>query len=125
MFNNLKILNVFNLYIYFTATESMKILTSQSPKILFDHFQVSGHSNRLILPQFHLESMKSKSFIFNGSKILNYFMEHAIPYFGMISLSVFKSRIKRHLLTNQSQSRTGDNEWLPCNHNIFSHITFI
>ena len=122
LFSNLKVLTIFNLYTYFTATESMKILTSQSPRLLFDYFEISGHSNRLIFPKFNLESLKSKSFIFNGSKILNYLLEHFIPYFGMISCSVFKTRLKRHLLTIQSRSRTGDNEWLPCNHNIFSDV---
>ena len=64
----------------------------------------------------------STHFRIKGSKILNYSLEHDIPYHGLISEIVFKSRLKRHLLAIQSQSRTGDSGWLPCNHDIFSDV---
>ena len=44
MFYNLKILNVFNLYTYFTAVEGMKILRNRSPKHIMDKFKTSVHS---------------------------------------------------------------------------------
>ena len=60
---------------------------------------------------------------YNGSKIINHLLECDIPYFGLISIPVFKSRLKRHLLFMQSKSRSGDEDWLQCNHDIFSDIT--
>ena len=123
LFQSLNILTVFNLYVYFTASELMKILNSNSPKPLYDFFKISAHSERCICPKFNLEFFKSKSFVFNGSKILNYLLQQDIPY-SEISNSVFKSRLKRHLITMQSQSVARDDAWLPCNHNIFSDINF-
>lgn len=123
LFQSLNILTVFNLYVYFTASELMKILNSNSPKPLYDFFKISAHSERCIYPKFNLEFYKSKSFVFNGSKILNYLLQQDIPYSG-ISNPVFKSRLKRHLITMQSQSVARDDAWLPCNHNIFSDINF-
>ena len=100
----------------------MKILKNRSPEFLQKQFTISERSNRLIYPKFKYESLKKKCFTFNCSKILNYFYDHDIPYFGIISDSVFKSRLKHHLLAIQGQSRTGDDEWLPSNHNIFSDV---
>ena len=100
----------------------MKILRDESPKLLMGNFILSERSLRLIYPKFKREFFKAKSFTFNSSKILNYLLEHDIPYHGVISEAVFKSRLKRHLLAIQSQSRTGDSGWLPCNHNIFSDV---
>ena len=121
MFQSFNVLTVFNLYVYFTASELKKILNTDSPKNLREFFTVSAHSGRIIFPKFNLEFFKSKSFVFNGSRILNYFLQQDIPFTG-ISHSVFKTRVKRHLLTIQSQSVAGDSSWLPCNHNIFSDV---
>ena len=120
-FKNLKILTVFNLYVYFTASELMKILNTNTPKLLKEYFTISTHSGRFIYPKFNLEYYKTRSFVFNGSKILNHLLQQDIPYTGITNFT-FKSRLKRHLLTIQSQSIAGDDGWLPCNHNIFSHI---
>ena len=120
-FKNLKILTVYNLYVYFTASELMKILTTNTPKLLSDYFITSTHSKRFIYPKFNTEYYKTKSFVFNGSKILNYLLQQDIPYTG-IKNSTFKARLKRHLLTIQGQSIARDDGWLPCNHSIFSHI---
>ena len=122
IFRSLNILTVFNLYTYFTATEAMKVISTQSPCLLFNFFQPSVRSNRLLLPKFNYESLKKKSFVYNGSKIINYLINHDIPFFGLISLPVFKIRLKRHLLTIQGRSRSGDDAWLQCNHDIFSDI---
>ena len=121
MFQSLNVLTVFNLYVYFTASELKKIMNTNSPKFLREFFTVSAHSGRFIFPKFNLEYFKSKSFVYNGSKILNYLQQQDIPFTG-ISNPVFKSRVKRHLLTIQSQSVAGDSSWLPCNHNIFSDV---
>ena len=122
MFANLKVLTVFNLFTYFTAVESMKVLRSDAPKAIVKNFTISTITSRLIFPKCKLEATKSRSFIYNGSKILNYLLDNDIPYPAIISEQVFKARLKSHLLFSQSQSRTGDVEWLPCNHSIFSYI---
>jgi hypothetical protein len=70
-----------------------------------------------------IKHFKSKSFVFNGSRIVNYLQQQDVPYSG-ISNSVFKTRLKRHLITMQSQSVARDNAWLPCNHNIYSEMNF-
>ena len=62
------------------------------------------------------------SFTYNGSRIINHLLECDIPYFGLISIPVFKSRLKRHQQFMQSKSRSGDEDWLQCNHDIFSDI---
>ena len=114
-------LNVFNLYTYMTASESMKIVTSKSPKIIFMKFNVSGRSLRLIYPLFKSTKIMNSSFVYNSSKILNHLLQNDIKYYDL-SLSVFKSRLKRHLMFVQSQSLDGDDSWLPCNHDIFSDV---
>ena len=106
-FKNLRILTVYNLYIYFTASELMKILNTNTPKLINEFFTISSRSGRFIYPKFNLEYYKTKSFIFNGSKILNYLLQQDIPY-TEITNSTFKARLKRHLLTIQSQSIAGD-----------------
>jgi len=121
IFRSLNILTVFNLYTYFTATETMKIISTGSPVHLRNNFQVSERSVRLLIPKFEHESLKRISFTYNGSKIINHLLNCDIPYYGL-SISVFKSRLKIHLLTMQSRSRPGDAEWLQCNHDIFSDI---
>merc|ERR1712025_714822 len=98
----------------------MKILLTKSPANIFNNFEVSERSIRLLIPHFKHETLKRLSFTYNGSKIINHLLECDIPYFGLISIPVFKSRLKRHLLTNQSRSRSGDEDWLQCNHDIFS-----
>ena len=123
IFRNLNILTIFNLYTYITATETVKILLTKSPINIYKNFQNSARSLRLIIPKFKHESLKRMSFIYNGSKIINHLLECDIPYFGLISIPVFKSRLKRHLLFMQSKSRSGDEDWLQCNHDIFSDIT--
>ena len=122
IFTSLRILTIFNLYTYFTAVEGMKILKTSSSRFLIDNFRISERSNLLIYPKFNFESFKAKSFTFNCSKILNYLLGYNIPYLDIISDSVFKSRLKCHLLTLQGQSRAGDDDWLPCNHDIFSSV---
>ena len=101
----------------------MKILFTNSPVNIYNNFVISDRSLRLIIPKFKHESLKRISFTYNGSKIINHLLECDIPYFGLISIPVFKSRLKRHLLFIQSQSRSGDEDWLRCNHDIFSDIT--
>ena len=100
----------------------MRILTNNVPKSLFKLFEVSERSGRLILPKFSLSKVKDNSFVFNASKILNYFYEHDIPY-HILTAAVFKSRVKKHLLKTQNLSFEGDVNWLPCNNGLFSNVT--
>jgi Mor family transcriptional regulator len=48
-------------------------------------------------------------------------MQQDIPYTG-ISIEVFKTRLKRHLMAIQSQYVAGEDYWLPCNHDIFPAV---
>ena len=104
-----------------TAIEAMKIICSKTPVTLFEKFKISPQSKRCLLPKFSLSKVKSSSFIFNSSKILNYFAQHDIKYNSLL-LTAFKKRLKNHLLFTQSFSVEGDSSWLPCNHDIFSDI---
>jgi hypothetical protein len=69
----------------------------KSPTLLSNYFNVSKRSDRLILPSFHHDSLKQKSFIYNGLKILNHLTDQDIPYMN-ISVPVFKARLKKHHL---------------------------
>ena len=122
LFSRLKILNIFNIYTYLTASEASKIINYKMPKNLKHMFVLSAHSDRLITPKFHLSLAINNSFIYNSQKILNFLLNHDIPY-NKISINTFKKRLKNHLITLQSKSIEGDDSWLPCNHDIFSSIT--
>ncbi len=114
-------LTVFNLYYYMTAMESMKIINTCIPISLYNKFKISKISNRCIVPKFSLSKIMNKSFIFNSSKILNYFIQHDIKY-NELSIDVFKKRLKRHLIFTQTLSVRREGSWLPCNHDLFSDI---
>ena len=116
-------LTIFNLYYYMTAIEAMKIIRTYIPIPVYNRFVISKASNRCIIPKFTLNKIKNRSFIFNSSKILNYFIQHDIKYYEL-SVDVFKKRLKKHLLFTQSISVKRDDCWLPCNHNLFSDIVF-
>ena len=122
IFLKLKLLTVFNMYYYYTASIAMRVLETHIPIAIFNMFIVSSRSNRMILPKLQKSSTMKSSFIFNSSKILNYFYQHDVPYY-ILSVNVFKHRIKNHLQKTQSISVNGDDSWLPCNHNLFSNIT--
>ena len=122
LFFRLKLLTISNLYIYFCGCMSMRILSQETPRNIFSLFNVSERSYRLIYPKFHSSKIKDSSFIFNASKILNYLYDHGIPYF-ILTASTFKVRLKKYLLNIQNISLKGDDNWLPCNHDIFSNIT--
>ena len=106
-----------------TAIEAMKSIRTLTPISLYNRFRVSKITSRCIIPKFSLSKIMNKSFIFNSSKVLNYFIQHDIKYYEL-SIDVFKKRLKRHLLFTQSASVNGDVWWLPCNHNLFSDIVF-
>ena len=122
LFSKLQIMTVFNLYTYMTACESMKIYKFEIPKTLFEFYEFSKISDRFIPPSFNLTTIKTKSFIFNSTKILNLLLKHDIKY-SELSVANFKLRLKKHLLHIQSKSVHGDESWLPCNHNLFSEVT--
>ena len=122
IFFKLKVLTVSNLYYYSTANSAARILCTEIPKLIYNLFEVSDRTHRLILPKFNRSSVKTNSFIFNSSKILNYLLQHDIPY-HILPLSIFKKRLKRHLQATQNLSVNGDDSWLPCNHDLFSNVT--
>ena len=101
LFKKTNILTIHNLYFYLTTTEARKILTESKPEQIYNMFTKSSRSNRLILPKFNKERYKSKSFIFNASKIANYFISNNIDLYAM-SQSTLKVNLKRYLIVKQS-----------------------
>ena len=88
IFFKLKLLSISSLYYYSTASFATRILTTEIPRSIFNLFTVSERTNRLILSKFNRSSIKTNSFIFNSSKILNYLLQHDIPY-HILPLSIF------------------------------------
>ena len=123
MFFKLKLLTVFNLSNYFCGCFAMRILNNKSPGQIFKLFNISERSDRLILPRFKSSKIMYNNFVYNASKILNFLYDNAIPY-NILSPSIFKKRLKDHLLNMQNRSIHGDASWLQCNHSFFSNITF-
>ena len=101
----------------------MKIVNTCIPKSLFELYTIANRSNRFILPRIRLATIMNRSFIYQSKKILNYLLQNDIKY-DELSIPIFKNRLKRHLLHMQSRSLKGDDSWLPCNHDLFSNITF-
>ena len=124
LFLKTNILTVHNLYFYICSIEARKILTLlNKPPLLFDFFAVSQRSDRLILPKYSHATYSAKSFIFQTSKILNYFLAEDVSYIKF-GIETFKSKIKRHLMTLQNISINEDPNWYPFNTNIFTDIQF-
>ena len=121
LFQMTSILNIHNLYFYLTAAELHRILSSNKPIDIFNQFDVSPRSHRILLPKFNKEKYKSNSFVFNSSKIINYFVCNKISHFDYTN-DTYKLAIKRHLLTRQSLSLNNDPNWLPYNLSIFSDV---
>ena len=122
LFRKTNILSIQNLYFYLTATEARKILTKSSPEQINDLYLKSSRTGRLILPKFISERFKTKSFIFNSSKIVNYFLSNKLDLYVM-SQATWKINLKRYLMYKQSTTVNGDPNWLPCNLSIFSDIS--
>ena len=122
MFFRLKLLTLFNLFTYFTGCIAMGLLKERIPVDVYHRFSISSRSCRLLYPKFSMSKTKNNNFVFNASKILNYLLEHDVPY-HILSISIFKKRFKNHLLHIQNLGLNGDNGWLPCNHDIFSNVS--
>ena len=118
IFFRLRLLTLSNLFHYFTGCFAMRVLTSKVPVTIFNRFKISDRTERLIFPKFTLSKVKDNNFVFNASKILNYLMDHAIPY-HILTVAIFKKILKNHLLNIQNISINGDENWLPCNHDLF------
>ena len=122
IFKKMKILNVFNLYNYLTACEAMKIVEKCTPKSIYKLYTISDRSHRFVLPRIRLSTVMNRSFIYQSEKILNYLLQNDIKYHEL-TVTIFKNRLKKHLLYNQGRSLKGDDSWLLCNHDLFSNIT--
>ena len=107
IFSKLKILNVFNLYNYITACEAMKIVDDCIPKTIYELYTISNRSYHFILPRIRLNTIMKHSFIYQSMKILNYLLQNDINY-NELSISIFKCRLKRHLLYNQCTENYGN-----------------
>ena len=123
LFKKSNILTIHNLYFYLSTTETKIFLTMRKPVQIFELFDQSARSNRLILPKFNYERYKSNSFIFNVSKIVNNIISNGIDIYAMSQITL-KINLKRYLITKQSATVHGDLNWYPCNLSIFSDINF-
>ena len=123
MFFKLKLLTIFNLYNYFCGCFGMNILKYRSPSKIYKFFVISerASSNKLILPKYNSSKIMNDSFIYNSSRILNLLIDNDISY-ASSSPDVFKKLLKRHLINRQNSSLEGDDNWLQCNHSLFSDI---
>ena len=121
LFKKAHIMTVHNLYYYLTACEAKKILCYKKPIAVYNLYQPSARSSRLLLPKFNKEMYKSNSFIFNSSKILNHLLTNTINY-NTTSLQTFKINVKRFLMARQNIFLKNDPNWLPNNYSIFSDI---
>jgi len=81
----------------------MRLLNEQIPIDIYNRFNISGRSSRLLYPKFLLSKIKNNtnSFVLNASKILNYLYGYDIPY-HLLSTPGFKKRLKNHLLSMQN-----------------------
>ncbi len=93
----MKILNVFNLYNYFTACEAMKIVENCSPKSIYEFYTISERSHRFVLPRIRLTTIMNRSFVYKSQKILNHLLQNDIKY-NELTATIFKNRLKKHLL---------------------------
>ena len=121
LFKKAHILTVHNLFYYFTACEAKKILCSKKPAAVYKLFDPSTRSARLLMPKFQKDQNKSKSFVYNSCKILNFLLLKNINY-STSSLETFKINTKRFLIASQNVSLKNDPNWLPNNFSIFSDI---
>ena len=99
----------------------MRLIEEKIPVNIYNRFTLSDRSSKILYPKFSMSKIKNNDFIFNSSKILNHLLGHDIPY-HILPMTTFKKRMKNHLLNIQNRSIPGDNNWLPCNHDIFSNI---
>ena len=104
-----------------TACEGRKILCFKKPTAVYNLYQRTDRSLRLLLPKFKKENYKSRSFIYNSSKILNLLLAKNINY-SLCSTDTFKINVKRYLMARQNIFVNKDPNWLPNNYSIFSDI---
>ena len=98
-----------------------KISYTGIPTSFYKLFEPSFRSSRIILPKFKKEKNKANSFVFNSAKILNFLAANKIEYKN-ITLTTFKTNLKRFLMFRQNISLTNDPNWLPLNYSFFSGI---
>ena len=114
------ILTIHNLYFYHTACEAIKVLSSKKPDAIFKLYEFTP-SFKPILTKFNKEKLKSRSFIFNSAKLLNFITANKIDY-KTTHFNTFKLNLKRFLMNRQNVSLKKDPNWLPLNYSLFSDV---
>ena len=115
LFKKAHILTIHNLYYYMTACQAKNILCTKKPTAIYNLYQQTERSLRLLLPKFKKETYKSQSFIFNSSKILNFLLSKNINY-SLCSIDAFKINVKRFLMARQNIFVNKNSDWLPNNY---------
>ena len=106
LFFRLNLLTVSKLFFYFSGCITIRIFNQAIPINISSKFTISERSYRLLYPMLKSNKIKNHNFIFNSSKILNYLLAHDITYY-ILSVPVFKKRLKVHLLNVQNASING------------------
>ena len=110
LFNNKNILNVKSLYFLHTAIETFKVLKFKTPIKILDLYDFSSRSHKEL---FILTPMPSNTFCYKSSIVWNKVRNLFKVCDSATSVATLKSKIKSHLLQNQS---LGDTEtWVEHN----------
>ena len=121
VFNENKILTVYNLANYFTLTSIANIYLRQKPECLYNLLKISNTSQRMVLP-FLSTSHYQNNFLYQGPKLWNLIL----PFIKDKNFDLpetirsFKVRFKRVLLEMQGYAST--DEWSDYNFRIEEFI---
>ena len=125
IFNDNKILTIYNLYYYFTFLEIFKLKFYNTPEYLRDSLNIKPDNDRIILPKLS-SSHYQNNFLHQGPRIWNLI----IAKYRCLNISFtpkqVKRKIKEILLQMQSYSTINHtSDWLPVNNNIETYINQI
>ena len=114
IFNDQKLLALYNIYNYQACLEVLKILKFRRPILLYDTYTLSQRNNStlLILP------VKSNQFIYISSKLWNIVVKCLWKDSGLedMKLGTFKAQLKNCLL--KMQAKYDETEWYPNNFDL-------
>ena len=99
LFNEIKILNLRNLYYYHCANEIFKILKFRSPIKIHSTYRLSSRGQKQL---YILTPPPSDTFVYNSSMIWNKVRNMLKITDSSTTISYLKTNLKKHLLENQS-----------------------
>ena len=99
LFNEIKILNLRNLYYYHCANEIFKILKFRSPIKIHSTYRLSSRGQKQL---YILTPPPGDTFVYNSSMIWNKVRNMLKITDSSTTISYLKTNLKKHLLENQS-----------------------